>query len=310
MGAMPKPSAGFRWFAFLAALGAWALVAVGGLVRVTESGLGCPDWPLCSGRVIPHSEKTAIFEYSHRATAATVTILLSIVAVWAWRRYRDRPDIVVPALVAVAFVPGQALLGAVVVWLELPSWIVGVHFLVGALMLGVAVVTAVAAWRDEPAGATPGFTRLSVWTAGVGLALVAAGAAVVSAHADDACGTQWPACNGTFVSGGGDATIQVVHRLLAYTVAALAVVLAVRAIRGAGPLLAGIAPLVAVIAQMGFGISLVLVGEGRAHEPLAALHVAGSGAVWASLVALAALVLPRWPVPSEQTRAAALARAR
>jgi len=59
MGAMPRPSAAFRWFAVLAALGAWALVAVGGLVRVTESGLGCPDWPLCDGRVIPRSEQAA-----------------------------------------------------------------------------------------------------------------------------------------------------------------------------------------------------------------------------------------------------------
>src|SRR3990172_7698772 len=263
MGAMPRPSAGFRWFAFLAALGTWALVAVGGLVRVTESGLGCPDWPLCDGRVVPRSEKTAIFEWSHRVTAATVTILLVIVALWAWRRYRDRLDILVPALVAVAFVPGQAILGAIVVWLELPGWMVGVHFVIGLLMLGVAVVTA---------------------------------------HADEAGGEQWPACNGAFVAGGGDAAIQVVHRMLAYTVAALAIALAVRAFRGSGPLFSGAVPLVAVIVQLTFGISLVLAGEGSAHAPLAALHVAGSGAVWAPLVALAALVLPPWPVPSERAR--------
>ena len=183
MGAMSRPSAGFRWFAFLAALGAWALVAVGGLVRVTESGLGCPDWPLCDGRVIPRSEKTAIFEWSHRVTAATVTILLAIVAVWAWRRYRDRLDILVPALVAVAFVPGQAILGAIVVWLELPGWIVGVHFVIGLLMLGVAVVTAVASWRGAEARSTPGFRRLAAWTRWPGSRSSRVGAAVVSTHA-------------------------------------------------------------------------------------------------------------------------------
>src|SRR3990170_6150741 len=310
MGAMSRPSAGFRWFALLAALGTWALVAVGGLVRVTESGLGCPDWPLCDGRVSPHSEKTALWEWSHRVTAATVTILLVIVALWAWRRYRDRLDILVPALVAVAFVPGQAILGAIVVWLELPGWMVGVHFVIGLLMLGVAVVTAVAAWRGGPAHAAPGFRRLAVWTALVGLALVVAGAVVVSAHADEACGEQWPACNGAFVAGGGDAAIQVVHRMLAYTVAALAIALAVRAFRGSGPLFSGVAPLVAVVVQLSFGISLVLAGEGSAHAPLAALHVAGSGAVWAALVALAALVLPPWPVPSERARVVAPVRAR
>lgn len=311
MGAMSRPSAGFRWFAFLAALGAWALVAVGGLVRVTESGLGCPDWPLCDGRVIPHSEKTAIFEWSHRVTAATVTVLLCVVALWAWRRYRDRPDILVPALVAVGFVPGQAILGAIVVWLELPGWMVGVHFVIGLLMLGVAVVTAVAAWRGDDVRATPGFRRLAAWTALAGLALVSVGAAVVSTDAVHACGQEWPACEGSFAGASSEAAIQVTHRMLAYIVAALAVWLALLALRGAGPRAAGLLPLAAVAAQMTFGIWLVLVEHTSAwHDPLAALHVTGSGAVWAALVALAALVLPPWPVPSERGRAAAPARAR
>ena len=300
MGAMPRPSAAFRWFAVLAALGAWALVAVGGLVRVTESGLGCPDWPLCDGRVIPRSEQAALFEWSHRVTAAAVTILLAIVALWAWRRYRDRLDILVPALVAVAFVPGQAILGAIVVWLELPGWIVGVHFVIGMLMLGVAVVTAVAAWRGAEVRSTPGFRRLAAWTALAGLALVSVGAAVVSTHAIHACGREWPACGGSFAGASREAAIQVTHRMLAYLVAALAVGLAVLAVRGAGPRAAGLLPLAAVVAQMAFGIWLVLVGYTSAwRDPLAALHVAGSGVVWAALVALATLVLPPWPVRSE-----------
>ncbi len=308
---MPRPSAGFRWFASLAALGAWALVAVGGLVRVTESGLGCPDWPLCDGRVIPHSEKTALFEWSHRVTAATVTILLVFVAVWAWRRYRDRLDIVAPALVAVAFVPGQAILGAIVVWLELPGWIVGVHFVIGLLMLGVAVVTAVAAWRGAEVRSTPGFRRLAAWTVLAGFALVSVGAAVVSTRAGYACGREWPACGGSFAGASSEAAIQVTHRMLAYLVAVLAVWLAVLALRGAGPRTAGLLPLAAVAAQMAFGIGLVLVELGSAwHDPLAALHVTGSALVWAALVALAALVLPAWPVRSGRARAAAPTRAR
>ena len=311
MGVMSRPSAGFRWFALLAAFGTWALVAVGGLVRVTESGLGCPDWPLCDGRVIPHSEKTALWEWSHRVTAATVTILLVIVALWAWRRYRDRLDILVPALVALAFVPGQAILGAIVVWLELPGWMVGVHFVIGLLMLGVAVVTAVAAWRDGEVRSTPGFRRLAAWTALAGLALVSVGAAVVSTHAIYACGREWPACGGSFAGASSEAATQVTHRMLAYLVAALAVWLAFLALRGAGPRAAGLLPLVAVAAQMTFGIWLVLVEPTNAgHDPLAALHVAGSGAVWAALVALAAHVLPPWPVPSGRARAAAPVRTR
>jgi len=126
-----------------------------------------------------------------------------------------------------------------------------------------------------------------------GLALVSVGAAVVATEADSACGTQWPACNGGFATGGGHAELQVAHRMLAYAVAALALALLVLALRGKGPRLAGSLPLLAVLVQTGFGIAIVLVGgEGRAHEILAGLHVGGAGAVWASLVALATLARP------------------
>lgn len=288
---MTSPS--FRLLSLASAVAAWALVAVGGVVRVTESGLGCPDWPLCHGQAVPKTEKTAILEYSHRAVAAVVSVLILAVAVWAWRRYRGRADVLVPALAAAVSIPFQAVLGAVVVWLELPGWIVGIHFMIGMLMLAAAVLAAVAAWRPERSGMTPGFADLVRASAVLGLALVSAGAAVVSAHATHACGREWPACNGSFAAGGGDASIQVIHRMLAYAVAGFAIALAVQALRGRGPKLLGTLPLAAVAAQMGFGIGLVLARhEGAAHDVLAALHVAGSGAVWALLVVLAGLAGP------------------
>ena len=284
----------FRIAALAAALSAWALVAVGGVVRVTESGLGCPDWPLCSGRPIPRTTKTAVLEYSHRFTALVVTVLVVLVAVLAWRSYRSRRDIIVPALTAAIFIPFQALLGAIVVWLELPSSLVGIHFVVGMVFLAATVVTAARAFRGVGSVASDGFARLAWATTGIGFLLVTAGAVVVSAHADEACGEQWPACNGAFVAGGGDAAAQVVHRTLAYVVAGLAVCLLVLALRGRGPRIAGALPFLAVAGQIALGISLVLVGDGTsAHAPLDALHVAGSGAVWASLVALAALCPPK-----------------
>jgi len=282
----------FRAVAVASAVASWALVAVGGIVRAAESGLGCPDWPLCEGRPIPSGNKAPLIEFSHRATAGVVTVLVVAVALMAWRSYRERRDILVPALVALGFIPFQAVLGAIVVWLELPGWVVGVHFVVGMVFMAATVAAAAAAFRGAEPAATIGFARLARWTLGAGFALVVAGAVVVSAHADEACGEEWPLCNGTFVTGGSDATAQVVHRLLAYTVAALAVALAVQARRGRGPRLLGTLPLVAVTFQMVVGIILVLAGEGSEHGPLEALHVAGAGAVWGLLVALAVLATP------------------
>jgi heme A synthase len=286
------PSLRFRLLAVSAAFVAWALVALGGVVRVTESGLGCPHWPLCTSRAVPLDQRASVIEYSHRAVVALVSVLAVAVAAWAWRSYRERTDILWPALIAVVLVPLQALLGAVVVWLELPGWVVAFHFVVGLLFLAAIVLAAAAAWRGERT-ATGGFARLAGASVLVGLALVSVGAAVVATEAAGACGTQWPACNGGFAAGGGHAGLQVAHRMLAYTVAALALALAVLALRGKGPRLAGSLPLLAVLVQTGFGIAIVLVGGGgRAEEILAGLHVGGAGVVWASLVALAALARP------------------
>ena len=291
-----RPTPAFRLLALAAALSAWALVAVGGIVRVTESGLGCPDWPLCEGQLVPAQQKEPMIETSHRWVAGLVTVLVLLVFAWAWRRNRARRDVVGPALAAVLLVPVQALLGAIVVWLELPSWIVGVHFLVGMLFLAATVLTAGAAWRrDRVLQASAGFVRLTWLATGIGLLVVALGAAVVSAGADDACGQDWPGCNGEFAGGGASAWLQVVHRSGAYVLAGLAVSLAIQAWRGRGPRLAGTAPLAAVVLQIVVGVSLVLAAESSAaHEPLEALHVAGAGTVWAALVALVAVVaLPR-----------------
>jgi heme A synthase len=282
----------FRIAAVIAAFASWALVGVGGIVRASESGLGCPDWPLCEGRPIPHTRQTSLIEFSHRATATVVTALVVLVAVMAWRRYRARRDILVPALVALCFVPFQAVLGAIVVWLELPGWIVGIHFVVGIVFAAATIAVAAAAFRGPEPVATREFALLARWTLGAAFALVVAGAVVVSRHADGACGKEWPLCNGTFASGGADATVQVVHRLLAYAVAVLAVALFVQAWRGRGPRILGSLPLLAVLGQMAIGISLVLAGEGSAHGPLEALHVAGAATVWASLVTLAVYALP------------------
>jgi heme A synthase len=270
---------------------AWALVAVGGVVRITESGLGCPDWPLCEGKVVPAgSGREAAFEFSHRATAAATIVLALAVFVWAWARYRDRKDLLVPATVAVAFIPGQALLGAVVVWLELPGWMVGVHFVIGLLFLAATCLTAVAAWPGAPVRASAGFVKLARATLASALVLVSLGAAVVATGADNACGTQWPGCNGSFAAGGSDAALQVAHRMAAYLTAALLVALAVSAWRGHGPRLLASLPLLALAAQMGFGIALVVAESNTVHDVFSGLHVAWSGAVWALIVVLAARV--------------------
>jgi len=286
-----RPGRGFRLLVGTTALAAWALVAVGGLVRVTESGLGCPDWPLCDGRVVPTGQKAPIIEYSHRFTAATVIVLLMISTVWAYRRHRDRRDVTIALTAALALVPAQAVLGAIVVWLELPGEVVGVHFMVGLVFLSLCVYAAAAAWRGA-GEVSPAYRSVAVAAAGAGLLLVSLGASVVATDAMHGCGTQWPGCDGGVVGDDRLGVLQVVHRTVGYVVFGLALALLVLALRRRGPLLAGIAPASFAALQIPFGVGIVLSEHGSTlHDAFRVLHVAGSGAVWGSLVAVFAVVM-------------------
>jgi hypothetical protein len=73
----------------------FVLIIVGGVVRVSDSGLGCGPagsgfhgWPFCNGDVVPGVNLHSIVEYTHRAVAGIVTILIVSIVVQAWRRHR------------------------------------------------------------------------------------------------------------------------------------------------------------------------------------------------------------------------------
>src|SRR3982751_502233 len=89
------PTQGFRRLAFVTLVATFLLIVLGGLVRVSDSGLGCGPggsgfhgWPLCRGSVVPGVDLNTVVEYSHRTVASAVGVLLIALAVLAWRRYR------------------------------------------------------------------------------------------------------------------------------------------------------------------------------------------------------------------------------
>ncbi len=116
------------------------IVPSGALVRLTDSGLGCPDWPKCNGEVIPKLDGHTAIEYSNRVFSAVV-VLLCIVAWLAARRLPGasrhlRRWAAAPALLSLA----QGPLGALTVLSDLHPVMVSSHFLVSLLALGAGVV--------------------------------------------------------------------------------------------------------------------------------------------------------------------------
>ena len=141
---------------------ALVLVALGGAVRATDSGLACPTWPGCfsAGDFLPPAGLNVWLEHSHRLVAGVVGLLIAAQAVWALARYRDRRWIVWPAVVAAVAVVVQAALGAVVVLKLLRAELVTAHLGMAMLVVGCLILIAVNA-SGHSADTTPdrGFAR-------------------------------------------------------------------------------------------------------------------------------------------------------
>jgi len=128
-------------------VGAFALVIAGGFVTQTGSGLGCPDWPLCHGQLVPDfSDPSTAIEWTHRTVAAIVGVLVLTTAVFAWRDRRDERRIVYAAMIALVFVVIQAVIGGATVLLELNPILVVAHLAVASMFFAFAVATAILAF--------------------------------------------------------------------------------------------------------------------------------------------------------------------
>jgi cytochrome c oxidase assembly protein subunit 15 len=266
------------------------LVGIGGLVRATGSGLGCPGWPRCFGRWVPPLEHHAVIEYTHRLVAAVTVVLIGTLAVVAWRRYRDVPKVFVPATVALVVVVLQAGLGAVVVEGELAALLVTAHFATAMVLVAVVVLVTVGSHPPERPSGPPvvGLTRMARAAAGATFALLIVGAYVRGEGAGRAFG-DWPLMDGRPIPRLGTLheALHFSHRLLALAVVVLVVALAARASRAGGP--------VATLAWIAAGLLLaqaaagaVMVWTGLAPTAIVA-HVTLAAMTWGAVVATAAV---------------------
>jgi heme A synthase len=199
----------------------FALVVIGGTVRATGSGLGCPDWPTCHGSLIPQNNEHTLIEYSHRTAAFVVGVLFLGVTFFTFKTEKKRPLVFWLAFTAGVLLLIQIILGGITVKKELPSSIVATHLGTAMSFMGVMIVTAtislmgsrgVAAIRSSIDTA---FTRLAMLAAALTLATLVLGSYISNTNAALAC-SGWPLCNGSFLPSGSSAiALHFTHRLLA-----------------------------------------------------------------------------------------------
>jgi heme a synthase len=130
----------FRRLALAGALLAAAVVVLGAWVRLTDAGLGCPDWPGCYGHLYPqvdHGFSKAMHEMIHRYFATTLGIIIISLLAWAvWNR-KNRSQPLVPVVLLLVIVCLQGALGALTVTRLLKPLIVTAHLLGGLTTLGI-----------------------------------------------------------------------------------------------------------------------------------------------------------------------------
>jgi heme A synthase len=225
----------------------FVLIILGGVVRVSDSGLGCGPagsgfhgWPFCNGDVVPGLDLNSIIEYAHRALAIVVGFMILALFVMAWRRHRHLLPVTGALL---ALVIAQGALGGATVEENLEEAYVAAHLGLAMLLLGLLLYL----WRAVTEARTEGGgpRRLAVAATAAILCTVVAGGYMAGTQnygradyrigdgAHHACGKEFPSCNGEFMPFGESRLVDIhlTHRFFMYVASALVIALVVVALR-------------------------------------------------------------------------------
>jgi heme a synthase len=156
----------FRRLARLGALLAACVVVLGAWVRLTDAGLGCPDWPGCYGHVFPqttHHFAQAVHEMVHRYFASTLGAIIVALLAWAWHNRKHPAQPVKPVAALFLLVCIQGTLGMKTVTLLLQPLIVTAHLLGGLTTLGLLWWLSLTPERRPPTASESGLLKLAVF---------------------------------------------------------------------------------------------------------------------------------------------------
>jgi cytochrome c oxidase assembly protein subunit 15 len=193
----------FRRLALAGALLAAAVVVLGAWVRLTDAGLGCPDWPGCYGHIYPHAGHgasqsgvqfaKALHEMIHRYFATTLGIIITSLAVWALRFRKDRDQPLGAVGLLFVTVCLQGALGALTVTLLLKPLIVTAHLLGGLTTLGLLWWLSLSPGRRQLSEREAGLRKYAVVGLAALIVQIALGGWTSSNYAAVAC-PDFPTC--------------------------------------------------------------------------------------------------------------------
>jgi len=157
----------FRRVSLIATVSTYFLIFIGGLVRVSGAGLGCPDWPKCFGRWIPplsahdlppgfnaqtFNVTLAWIEYINRLIGVIVGFLILATAILAILYFRKHRGIVIPAVLSAILVAFQGWLGSVVVTSQLAPIMVSLHLIVALIIVSLLIYSTQSSFHLQNGG--------------------------------------------------------------------------------------------------------------------------------------------------------------
>ena len=270
----------------------FGLIVLGSIVRTTGSGLACPDWPLCEGRLIPRMQFNVLIEWGHRLVALIVGLGLLGTLVLTMLRPELRARLGALAGLALLLYVVQALLGALTVWKLLDPGIVGGHLAVALLLFCTLLTYTSVAGQEADGGPSPesptrpaGLLPTLIVATGLTYAQCVLGGIVSTHHAGLAC-PDWPGCNGElFPRLEGLVGLQMLHRYGAYLLTGFILFSSVRTrvapdagIRAGAPILLSL-----TVAQVVLGVCNVFLGT---PWWLSAIHLATAATMLAVALTL------------------------
>jgi heme A synthase len=275
----------------------FALIILGGVVRVSDSGLGCGPagsgfhgWPFCNGDVVPGVDLNSIVEYAHRALAIVVGFMILSLFVLAWRRHREVLGTTAALLVLVI---AQGALGGATVEENLEEVYVAAHLGLAMLLLGLLLYL----WRQVTEAKTesggPRLRGLAIVATGFVLCTIVAGGYMAGTQnygradyrigdgAHHACGKEFPSCNGGFMPFGESRLVDIhlTHRFFMYIASALVIALMVVSLRRRVAVRYALALAALLATQILVGALNVWLDE---YEVLILLHLALGTLLWAT----------------------------
>ena len=287
----------------------YVLIIIGGIVRITDSGLGCPDWPLCHGQIIPPREKAVLIEFSHRSAAAIVGFFIIAMGIGIWRQHRER--LIRSLMLAVyPLLALQVVLGGITVKRELPASIVATHHGTAMLLLALLIlITSLSILRSR--GQMPdAFAPQARWALAAALAVLAlmVTGSYVAASGASLAFPDWPLFDGRLLPTGGNRyqDIHALHRITAAAVGVIIVAFAAYTVRTTPRL----RPLVRLsVAAVWLYAAQVIIGAANIWTTLsdgvAAAHLAVGVLLWITFVLISIVALHYAEPSAEATRAEA-----